>query len=139
VKSLVPLAIPFLRDCVKSALGPGYVKALSSRACYTHDSEQAARYDVDPLIFRQIAVNMLLDLHDTSTRLLADAGVITAAPARGWRHGSDWVVKTTAQQKFVERASSKIKRFEELPGFSHAIFHEQNRALVFDMVRDCPS
>ena len=43
----------------------------------THDPEQAARYDADPLIFRQIAVNILLDLHDTSTRLLADAGAIT--------------------------------------------------------------
>ena len=28
------------------------------------------------MIFRQIAVNILLDLYDTSTRLMADAGAI---------------------------------------------------------------
>jgi len=36
--------------------------------------EQVAQYETDTLIFRQIAVNVLLDLHDTATRLLADAG-----------------------------------------------------------------
>ncbi len=38
----------------------------------THDPEQAARYEADPLIFRGIPVNMLLGLNETGTRLLAD-------------------------------------------------------------------
>jgi hypothetical protein len=42
----------------------------------THDGEQSTCYDSDPLIFRQIAVNVLLDLHDTAKRLGADAGAI---------------------------------------------------------------
>jgi alpha-beta hydrolase superfamily lysophospholipase len=42
----------------------------------THDPVEAARYEADPLIFSQIAINVLLDLHDTARRLLADAGAI---------------------------------------------------------------
>ena len=69
----------------------------------THDREQAARYDSDPLIFRQIAVNVLLDLHDTSKRLLADAGAIQT-PTLMIGAGKDWVVSLKAQQKFFDRA-----------------------------------
>jgi len=49
----------------------------------THDREQVARYDSDRLIFRQIAVNVLLDLHNTSKRCwgLPDAGAISNADA----------------------------------------------------------
>ena len=78
---------------------------------------------------------MLLDLHDTSTRLLDDAGAITV-PLLVLAAGSDWVVKESAQRQFVERASSPVKRFEVLPGFSHAIFHEKDRRLVVEKVRD---
>src|SRR5205809_4804975 len=66
VKLYVPLAIPFLR-LRQSVLGPGYVKSFIKASMLTRDPEQAKLYDADPLIFRQIAINMLLDLHDTST------------------------------------------------------------------------
>jgi alpha-beta hydrolase superfamily lysophospholipase/SAM-dependent methyltransferase len=134
VKLYVPLAVPFLRLRQK-LFGPGYVKSYVKATMLTHDREQAERYRADPLIFPQIAVNMLLDLYDTSTRLLADAGAVTT-PLLVLAAGSDWVVKKSAQRQFVERASSSVKRFETLPGFSHAIFHEQGRHLVVDKVRD---
>jgi SAM-dependent methyltransferase len=106
----------------------------------THDREQAARYDSDPLIFRQIAVNVLLDLHDTSKRLLADAGAIQT-PTLMIGAGKDWVVSLNAQQKFFDRLSSTHKRFEIFPDAYHAIFHETNRQdvveLVREFVRDC--
>ncbi len=101
----------------------------------THDPEQAAGYDADPLIFRQIAVNILLDLHDTSTRLLADAGAITV-PTLLLVAGSDWVVKTAAQETFFNRISSSVMRLEKLPGFYHAIFHEKGRQLAVSKARD---
>src|SRR5437763_7802998 len=75
VKLYVPLAVPFLR-LRQNLFGPGYVKSFIGAGMLTGDPAQAARYAADPLIFRQIAVNMLLDLHDTSTRLLADAGTM---------------------------------------------------------------
>jgi len=134
VKLYVPFALPFLR-LRQAVLGPGYVKSFIKASMVTHDPEQARLYDADPLIFRQIAVNMLLDLHDTSTRLLDDAGAL-AVPLLVLAAGSDWVVKESAQRQFVERVSSPIKRFEALPGFSHAIFHEQDRELVVEKVRD---
>jgi len=134
VKLYVPFAVPLLRLRQKT-LGPGYVKSYVKARMLTHDPEEAERYNADPLIFRQIAVNVLLDLHDTSTRLLDDAGAISV-PLLVLAAGSDWVVKASAQLQFVERVSSPFKRFEVLPGFSHAIFHERDRQLVVAKVRD---
>ncbi len=133
VKLYVPFAVPFLRLRQK-LFGHGYVKSYVKARMLTHDPEQADRYNADELIFRQIAVNILLDLHDTSTRLLADAGAITV-PTLVLAADSDWVVKVSAQRKFYEALSSTVKRFDILPGFYHAIFHEKDRALAIAKVR----
>src|SRR5438094_3572206 len=125
VKLYVPFAVPFLRLRQK-VLGPGYVKRFVRAGLLTQHPVEAARYNADPQIFRQIAVNLLLDLHDTSKRLLADAGAVTA-PLLVLAAGKDWVVRQSAQRRFVERVSSPVKRFEVLPGFSHALFHEKDR------------
>jgi alpha-beta hydrolase superfamily lysophospholipase/SAM-dependent methyltransferase len=134
VKLYVPCAVPLLRLRQK-VFGPGYVKSFIKARMLTSDPAEAERYNADPLIFRQIAVNMLLDLHDTSTRLLDDAGAMTV-PLLVMAAGSDWVVKQSAQRQFVERVSSPVKRFEVLSGFAHALFHEKHRRLVVDKVRD---
>src|SRR5215831_8806190 len=135
VKLYVPLALPALR-----ILRPRFVKSYVKPKMLTHDREQAARYDSDPLIFRQIAVNVLLDLHDTAKRLVADAGAIQT-PTLMIAAGKDCVVSLKAQQQFFDRLSSTHKRFEIFPDAYHAIFHETNRrdviGLVRDFVRDC--
>jgi alpha-beta hydrolase superfamily lysophospholipase/SAM-dependent methyltransferase len=133
VKLYVPFAVPLLRLRQK-VLGPGYVKSYVTANMLTHDPHQARSYRADPLIFRQIAVNVLLDLHDTSTRLLADAGAIHV-PTLILTAGSDWVVKQSAQKGFFEKISSPVKAMETLPGFHHAIFHEKNRDRVIASVR----
>ncbi len=130
VKLYVPFAIPALR-----ILRPRFVKSYVKSKMLTHDRNQAARYDSDPLIFRQIAVNLLLDLHDTAKRLVADAGAIQT-PTLMIGAGKDWVVNLKAQQKFFDRLSSADKRFEIFPGAYHAIFHETNRREVLDLVRE---
>src|SRR5262245_59625466 len=61
VKLYVPLAVPLLR-LRQWLLGPGYVQSYVKATMLTHDPEQAARYRADTTIFRQIAVNILLDL-----------------------------------------------------------------------------
>lgn len=134
VKLYVPFAVQFLRFRQK-LIGPGYVKSFIKAGMLTHDPAEAERYNADPLIFRQIAVNMLLDLHDTSKRLLDDAGAINV-PLLVLAAGSDWVVRQSAQRQFVERVSSKDKRFEVLDGFSHSVFHEKDRHVVVEKVRD---
>jgi alpha-beta hydrolase superfamily lysophospholipase/SAM-dependent methyltransferase len=135
VKLYIPLAIPALR-----ILRPRFVKSYVKSKMLTHDREQAARYDSDPLIFRQIAVNVLLDLHDTAKRLIADAGAIQT-PTLMIGAGKDWVVSLKAQQKFFDRLSSTHKRFEIFPNAYHAVFHETSRrdviGIVRELVRDC--
>src|SRR5258707_7076660 len=100
VKLYVPFAVPLLR-LRQQLFGPGYVKSFVKAAMLTHDPKQAARYDADPMIFRQIAVNMLLDLDDTSRRLLDDAGAVNV-PLLVLAAGSDWVVTQSAHRQFVE-------------------------------------
>ncbi len=130
VKLYVPLAIPFLRLWKK-----GFVKSYVKAKMLTHDPAQAAAYHADELIFRQIAVNILLDLHDVGTRLLADAGAITV-PTLMLVAGRDWVVELSAQKLFFERLSSPVKQMEVYPGFYHAIFHEKDRHLPIGKARE---
>lgn len=134
VKLYVPLAIPLLR-LKQKLLGPGYVKSYVKASMLTHDREQARLYRQDPAIFPQIAVNILLDLYDASTRLIEDAGAIHA-PTLVLAAGGDWVVEQSAQRRFFERLSSSYKRFEVVPGMYHAVFHELDRRLIVEKVRD---
>ena len=129
VKLYVPFAITALR-----LVRPRFVKSYVKSKMLTHDREQAARYDSDPVIFRQIAVNVLVDLHDTAKRLLADAGAIQT-PTLMIGAGKDWVVSLQAQQKFFDGLSSAEKRFETFPDAYHAIFHETNRRDVVGLIR----
>jgi alpha-beta hydrolase superfamily lysophospholipase/SAM-dependent methyltransferase len=139
VKLYVPFAVPLLR-LKQKLFGHGYVKSYVKAKMLTHDPAQAAAYHADPMIFRQIAVNILLDLFDTSTRLIADAGAITT-PTLMFIADADWVVKKSAQENFFNRLSSPVKRLVRLPGFYHAIFHEKERATVVtrarEFIREC--
>src|ERR1700730_6333049 len=119
VKLYVPFAIPVVR-LKQKLFGPGYVKSYVKAKMLTRDREQAARYDADPLIFRQIAINVLIDLHDTAKRLLADAGAIHT-PTLMLSAGKDWVVSLNAQRKFFNGLSSPVKRMHIFPGAHHAI------------------
>jgi len=134
VRLYVPFAIRSLR-LKQKFIGPGHVKSYVKAKMLTHDAEQAAQYAADPLIFRQIAVNVLIALHDAGTRLLADAGAIQV-PTLMLTAGRDWVVSVKAQRDFFNGLSSPIKRMHVFPGAYHALFHERERAQVADRVRD---
>jgi alpha-beta hydrolase superfamily lysophospholipase/ubiquinone/menaquinone biosynthesis C-methylase UbiE len=133
VKLYVPLAIPSLR-ALQAVRRKSFVTSYVKSRMLTHDREQAAAYDADPLISKQIAVNILLDLHDTSRRLIRDAGAI-ATPTLVLGAGSDWVVSNSAAARFYERLSSPINEMHVFPGMGHAIFHETGRQEVVDRVR----
>jgi alpha-beta hydrolase superfamily lysophospholipase/SAM-dependent methyltransferase len=134
VRLYVPFAIPSLR-LKQKFIGPGFVKSYVKAKMLTHDPEQAAQYDADPLIFRQIAVNVLIALHDAGTRLLADAGAINV-PTLMLSAGRDWVVSLKAQREFFNGLSSSNKRMHVFPAAYHALFHERERAQVVERVRD---
>jgi alpha-beta hydrolase superfamily lysophospholipase/SAM-dependent methyltransferase len=133
VKLYVPLAIPALR-LKQRLLGPGHVTSYVKSRVLTHDPVQQAAYDADGQIFRQIAVNLLLDLHDTSKRLVDDAGAITT-PTLVVSAGSDWVVRLDVQRTFYERLSSPVKQMEVFPGMYHALLHEKDRDVVIGRAR----
>lgn len=133
VKLYVPLAVPALR-LKQRFIGPGFVKSYVKSRVLTHDNGQARSYDADTKIFRQIAVNILLDLHDTATRLLDDAGAITA-PTLILTAGKDWVVRVDAQTEFLRKLGSGFKQLEVFPEMYHAIFHEAGRERVVNRMR----
>ena len=133
VNLYVPLAIPALR-LQQKLFGTGKVKSYVRAKMLTHDVVEAARYEADPLIFRQIPINVLLDLHDTAQRLLADAGAIHV-PTLMLAAGRDWVVSLKAQREFYNALSSPLKRMHVFPAMYHAIFHEQDRAQVIERTR----
>jgi alpha-beta hydrolase superfamily lysophospholipase len=134
VKLYVPGAVPLLR--LRESLFPGgYVKSYVKAQLLTHDTAEADAYRRDPLIFRQIAVNMLLDLHDTSQRIVDDAGAIHT-PTLLLGAGSDWVVRLDAQRRFFDRLSSHVKEMQVYPGFFHAIFHERDRDVPIAKMRE---
>ena len=133
VRLYVPFAIPALR-LKEKALGPGHVKSYVKARLLTRDPEEAARYDADPLIFRQIAVNVLLDLHDTALRLRADAGALQT-PTLLLAAGRDWVVSLPEQKEFFDALSSPIKEMQVYPEALHALFHDLDRSEVVERVR----
>jgi alpha-beta hydrolase superfamily lysophospholipase/SAM-dependent methyltransferase len=133
VKLYVPLAIPSLR-LLQKVKRKSFVTSYVKSKMLTHDPAQAAAYDADPLISKQIAVNILLDLYDTSKRIVADAGAI-ATPTLVLCAGSDWVVKNATANRFFERLSSPAKEMFTFPGMGHSIFHEAERQRVFERVK----
>jgi alpha-beta hydrolase superfamily lysophospholipase/SAM-dependent methyltransferase len=134
VRLYIPLAIPALR-LQQKLLGGGEVKSYVRAKMLTRDPIEAARYEADALIFRQIAINVLLDLHDTAQRLVADAGAIQV-PVLMLAAGRDWVVSVDTQREFFNRLSSPRKEMHFFPAMHHAIFHDLDRECVIARVRE---
>ena len=107
-----------------------YVKAF----VLTHDRKEQQAFNEDPLITRSIATNILLDVHDTGTRLIEDAGAIRI-PIQMHVAGSDWVVQVAPQKKFFDRLESTEREWHYYPGFYHAIYHEIGREKVIESTR----
>lgn len=123
VRLYVPFAVPLLR--LWSKLRPrATVKSYVKGRLLTHDPAEVLAYESDPQISRDIAVNVLLGLHDASTRLIADAGAITV-PTLVLSSGADFVVDRKAQRRFFERLGALRSKWRSYPGFFHDTFHEQ--------------
>lgn len=134
VKLYVPFAVPGLRLMERARPG-SFIKSYVGGRLLTHDRAQAAGYDADPLVSKQISVRVLLGLQDTARRLVADAGAIRV-PTLVLAAGSDAVVRRGPQRAFFDGLSSPLKSFAVLDGFSHAVFHETDRHLVVARVCD---
>jgi alpha-beta hydrolase superfamily lysophospholipase/SAM-dependent methyltransferase len=134
IRLYLPFAVPLLR--IAQRLGvmqvvPSYVKA----RVLTHDPFQRRRHQQDRLISHAISSRVLLDLHDTATRLIEDAPAIRV-PTLLLVAGSDWVVSAAPQRKFFARLGSPVKRIEALPGYYHDVYHDTNAARPLAATRE---
>jgi SAM-dependent methyltransferase len=79
-------------------------------------------------------VNILLELYETSERVVADARAITI-PTQMLISGSDFVVHHAPQHRFFERLGTGIKERHVLPGLYHDTFGEKDRGPAVDNAR----
>ena len=134
IKLYVPLAIPLLRLAMKLGVMERVQSYVKSRVL-THDPQERQRLDDDPLITHSISTRVLVDAHDTATRLLRDAGAIRV-PTLVLTAGSDWVVSTRPQRRFLDGLGTEEKRQVTLPGSYHAIFFERDRERALRVTRE---
>ena len=133
VKLYVPLAIPGLR-LLRKFRPKAFIRSYVKPKMLTHDFEQARLYADDELISPQIAVNILLDLYDTSTRLIRNAGAIQT-PTLLLMSGNDWVVEKLPQHRLFAKLSSPVKEKVVYPTFFHSTFWEKDRQQPIDQTR----
>lgn len=126
IKLYVPFAIPGLR-LMHKLKGDFFVNSYVKANLLTHDPQRIASFEQDPLIARPISVNMLLGLHDTAKRIVADAAAITV-PTQLLISGSDYVVRRKPQTTFFSNLGSPCKEQHILPGFYHDTLGELARA-----------
>ncbi len=134
IKLYVPFAISGLR-MLQKVRPESFIRSYVRPSMLTRDSQQARFYADDPLVSPQIAVNILLDLYDTSTRLIDDAAAIHT-PTLMMVSGHDYVVRKDVQQKFFERLSSPDKQLDVLDGGYHSTFWDQGREQVIAKTAD---
>ena len=133
IKLYAPFAIPTLK--LFNKIKPKtFIKSYVRPTMLTHDKEQSDIYANDKLISPKIATNILLDLHDTSTRIIQDAGAIHT-PVQLHISGNDYVVKQKPQHQFFDNLSSTIKEKHEYPTFKHSTFWEKDRQQPIDKTR----
>lgn len=134
IRLYIPFAISLLRLGLKWGIVktvPSYVKA----RVLTHDPKEQEIHNRDSLITHSISTRILLDLFDTSDRIIDDAGAIQV-PTFILVATKDWVVDTGVQRRFFQRLGSVNKEIEFLHGFFHDVYHEKGREQPLRFTRD---
>ncbi|PHM38677.1 lysophospholipase L2 [Xenorhabdus mauleonii] len=133
IKLYVPFAVQGLQ-LMQKARGLFFVNSYVKAKFLTHDEARVASYNNDPLITREIAVNILLELYQTAGRVVKDAGAITV-PTQLFISGSDYVVNHKSQHQFYQQLNTPIKEKHIMEGFYHDTLGEKDRHLVFAKIR----
>ncbi|MCE2570883.1 bifunctional alpha/beta hydrolase/class I SAM-dependent methyltransferase [Motilimonas eburnea] len=133
IKLYVPFAIPGLR-LLHQLKGNFFVNSYVKAKLLTHDPKRIASFEQDPLIARPISVNMLLGLHDTAKRIVADAAAISV-PTQMFISGADYVVRKAPQRTFFANLGTECKELHELPGFYHDTLGERDRAYALVRIK----
>ncbi|HVE70106.1 MAG TPA: bifunctional alpha/beta hydrolase/class I SAM-dependent methyltransferase [Thermoanaerobaculia bacterium] len=133
VKLYVPFARPGLA-LMQKVRGNFFVKSYVKAKFLSHDPERIASFEADPLITRDISVNILLALYETAERVVADAQAIVT-PVQMLISGDDWVVHHKPQHDFFNRLGTPVKERHVLPGFYHDTLGERGRGDALQHVR----
>lgn len=134
----VKLYVPFARQglaLMQKFRGIFYVNSYVKGKYLTHDPERIDSFNSDSLISRPIAVNILLDLYQTSQRIIDDANAITV-PTQLLMSGDDYVVHHKPQHVFYERLNCAVKEKHILSGFYHDTLGEKDRHLAFEKINN---
>lgn len=135
VKLYVPLAIPALKALQRISNKEKYVSSYVKGELLSHDPLRIEEYNTDKTITKPISVGMLVDLYDTSKRIVADAYAIET-PVLMLVSGNDWVVEKEPQYAFFAKLPSKCKELHEIPNFYHDTLGEAHREVAFDYIRN---
>lgn len=128
----VKLYIPFARvglRLLRRLRGNFFVSSYVNPRFLTRDKQRAASYDKDPLITKAISVDVLLGMHESAQRVVADADAIQV-PTQLLISGSDLVVHRKPQDRFYDRLGSRCKERQVFAGLLHDTLGERDRASV---------
>ncbi|HVO04440.1 MAG TPA: bifunctional alpha/beta hydrolase/class I SAM-dependent methyltransferase [Candidatus Cybelea sp.] len=133
----VKLYLPFARQGLKllrRIRGKFFVKSYVRGKYLSHDPERVASFESDPLISRAISVDVLLGLHETATRIVADAQAIQV-PTQLLISGGDCVVHQEPQHEFFDALGTPVRERHVFEGFYHDTLGERDRAEVVHLIR----
>ncbi len=128
VKLYVPFAIPGLK-LMYQFRGNFFVNSYVKSRFLTHDIDRRLSFDTDTLIARPISTRILLDLAETSKRIVADSAAIHV-PTQLLISGSDYVVRRKPQLQFFKGLGSDYKEIHLMKGFYHDTLGEKDRHLA---------
>lgn len=133
VNLIVPGALASIRMLEK--IRPGStIKSYVRGSWLTRDPEQAAIYDADTTISKDISARILIDLFDTSRRVVEDAAVMDR-PLLLFSAGDDKVVKPAPLKRFFDAYGCDRKEHVFLSDARHGLFHDLCRDEVTDAIR----
>ena len=134
----IKLYVPFATKGIalwQRLKGSFFVNSYVKPQFLSHDRARIESYRNDPLITRPIASHILLQLYETSQRVVEDAGAIHV-PTQLLISGRDFVVRPGPQHRFYENLGSPIKERHVLKGFYHDTLGEKDRKQAVDLLRD---
>lgn len=134
----IKLYIPFARwglALLQKIKGNFFVTSYVTPQMLTHDAERIHSFNRDPLITKQISVNILLDVYHYSERIVADAQAITV-PTQLLISKKDWVAHNKPQHTFFKNLGSLIKEKHIFDGFFHDTLGERGREGVNSLIHD---
>ena len=133
----IRLRVPFARHglrLLQAIRGDFVVNSPVRPKQLTRDPARMASYKSDPLITRAISSNVLLGLHDLSTRIVADAAAITV-PTQLLISGRDSVVHEGPQHRFFERLGATVKERHVFEDLRHDLLGERDREKALGKAR----